>query len=169
MESGLEIRLAGAFDLDAVSSILLEAAGWLEASGMPMWRADELCPEQLTQDVADGLFFLAVMNGESVGTIRFQLSDPEFWPDQPGDESAYLHRLAVRRQFAGGGVSSALLAWAVGRAGDLGRRYLRLDCEVERPRLRAIYEAAGFEHHSDRQVGPYFVSRYQLVVTRHGR
>ena len=35
----------------------------------------------------------------------------------------------------------------------LGFRYLRLDC-VATPRLRAVYERFGFEHHSDRQVGP---------------
>jgi hypothetical protein len=28
-------------------------------------------------------------------------------------------------------------------------------------RLRAVYERFGFRHHSDRQVGPYFVSRYE--------
>ena len=155
--------------VDTVSSILLEAAAWLEARGMPMWRADELHPERLASDVGAGLFFLASVDGDAAGTIKFQLSDPEFWPDQLGDESAYLHRLAVRRQFAGRGVSSALLAWAVGRAAELGRRYLRLDCAAARPRLRAIYEDFGFEHHSDRQVGPYFVSRYQLTVARRGR
>ena len=87
---------------------------------MPMWRADELHPERLASDVGAGLFFLASVDGDAAGTIKFQLSDPEFWPDQLGDESAYLHRLAVRRQFAGRGVSSALLAWAVGRAAELG-------------------------------------------------
>ena len=133
------VRRAEAADVDTVSSILLEAAAWLEARGMPMWRADELHPERLASDVGAGLFFLASVDGDAAGTIKFQLSDPEFWPDQLGDESAYLHRLAVRRQFAGRGVSSALLAWAVGRAAELGRCYLRLDCAAARPRLRAIY------------------------------
>jgi hypothetical protein len=33
-----------------------------------------------------------------------------------------------------------------------------------RPRLRAVYERHGFRHHSDRQVGPHFVSRYELPL-----
>jgi hypothetical protein len=41
---------------------------------------------------------------------------------------------------------------------------LRLDCEASRPRLRAVYEGFGFRHHSDRQVGPYFVSRYEYAL-----
>ena len=85
-------------------------------------------------------------------------------PDVPQTESAFVHRLAVRRRFAGGGISSALLDWAVERARLLGRDYLRLDCEASRPRLRAFYERFGFRHHSDREVGPYYVSRYEYKV-----
>ena len=46
-----------------------------------------------------------------------------------------------------------------------GRHFLRLDCEASRPRLRAVYERSGFQHHSDRQVGPSYVSRYQLPLS----
>jgi GNAT superfamily N-acetyltransferase len=82
----------------------------------------------------------------------------------PPEQSAYVHRLAVKREFAGGGVSTALLRWAAERARSLGKKYLRLDCEASRPKLRAVYERFGFRHHSDRQVEPYFVSRYEYDV-----
>jgi GNAT superfamily N-acetyltransferase len=149
-------------DAEIVSGILLEAAEWLRKRNMPMWRTDELSPEQIAPDVADGYFFLAWRDGEAVGTIKFQLQDALFWPDTPADEAAFVHRLAVRRAFAGGQLSALLLRWAAERARSLGRRFLRLDCEASRPRLRAVYERCGFRHHSDRQVGPYFVSRYEL-------
>jgi len=98
--------------------------------------------------------------------MKFQLDDPVFWPDVSPQEAAYIHRLAVRRTYAGAGLSTALLRWAAKRARALGLRYLRLDCVGSRPRLRAVYERFGFEHYSDRQVGPYFVSRYEYDVTR---
>ena len=68
-------------------------------------------------------------------------------------------------RFAGGEVSSALLLWAIARTHTLGRRYLRLDCEASRARLRAVYERVGFRFHSNKQVGPYFVARYEYDVT----
>jgi GNAT superfamily N-acetyltransferase len=167
---GIDVRLAAAVDVDTVSSILLEAANWLEERDMSMWRANELCPERITKDVREGLFFLGELTGEPAGTIKFQLSDVEFWPDVPENESAFIHRLAVRRRFAGGAVSGALLSWAVERTATIGRRYLRLDCEASRARLRAVYERFGFQHHSDRQVGPYFVARYEFTVQNgHGK
>jgi GNAT superfamily N-acetyltransferase len=70
----------------------------------------------------------------------------------------------VRRAFAGQRISTALLQWAVERARSLNRRYLRLDCDAERSRLRALYERFGFRLHSFRQVDAYYVSRYQLPV-----
>ena len=133
-----------------------------------MWRKDEVVPERVVEDATAGLFFLAESAGEAVGTLKFQCSDTVFWPDVPQDESAFVHRIAVRRRFSGVGVSSALLEWAAERACTLDRRYLRLDCEASRPRLRAIYERFGFRHHSDRQVGPYYVSRYELLLPPHG-
>lgn len=160
----LAIRQAILADTHLVSEILLEAARWLRKERVPMWRDDELLPERLTEDISAGSFFIGEVAGEAVATIRFQCVDPAFWPDVPADESAFVHRIAVRRRFAGGVVSAALLDWAAERAKALGRRYLRLDCEASRPRLRAVYERFGFRHHSDRQVGPYFVSRYELPL-----
>jgi GNAT superfamily N-acetyltransferase len=133
---------------------------------MPLWRDDELLPERVGSEMHSGLYFLAECDGEAAGTVRFQLEDPAFWSDVSPHDSAFIHRLAVRRRFEGCEVSSALLRWAVGYTRSLGKQYLRLDCEASRLRLRALYERFGFTHHSDRQVGPYFVSRYDYDVTK---
>ncbi len=155
------IRKAVVSDVDQISEVLLEAARWLEANRMPLWKGDELSATQIAADVASDQFHVAIRDGEIAGTIKFQLEDPLFWPDVPAGEAAFIHRLAVRRKFSGGKISSNLLHWAIDRARQLGKQFLRLDCEAARTRLRTIYERAGFRHHSDRQVGPYFVARYE--------
>jgi GNAT superfamily N-acetyltransferase len=166
MASATHIRQAIAQDIEIVAAILIEAARWLEQAGMPLWRDSELEPTRLALDVRAGLFFLLEYEGDSAGTVKFQLEDAAFWPDACGHDAAYIHRLAVRRRYAGAGLSTALLRWAVARTHALGRRYLRLDCEASRPRLRAVYERFGFRHRSDRQVGPYLVSRYEYDVAK---
>ena len=167
MASEEQVRQATPQDAEVVADILKEAARWLEQTGMPLWREGELEPACIIADVSAGLFFLAEYSGDSAGTVKFQLDDPVFWPDAGLHEAAYIHRLAVRRRYAGTGLSTSLLRWAVRRTQTLGRRYLRLDCVASRPRLRAIYERFGFRHHSDRQVGSYHVSRYEYDVTKH--
>ncbi|WP_445628237.1 GNAT family N-acetyltransferase [Nostoc sp. DSM 114167] len=161
----ISIRQATIQDTAIVSDVLLEAALWLQQNGRPLWHESEVSPESISKDVANGLFFIADCAGEPVGTIKFQLEDLLFWPDISQEESAFVHRLAVRRHYSGGKVSSALLAWAVEQAQKLGRHYLRLDCDASRPRLRAVYESFGFRHHSDKQVGAYFVSRYEYKIS----
>ena len=160
----IAVRQASAGDLDTVRAILVEADEWAAQFGIPMWVDDELSPGRIGADIASGMMFLAEIEGTPVGTVRFQLSDAEFWPDAPLDESAYIHRLAVRRRWAGLDVSTALMSWAVERTRAVGRTRLRLDCDADRTRLRAMYERFGFRYHSDRQVGPYYVARYEMEV-----
>jgi GNAT superfamily N-acetyltransferase len=151
-------------DTEEVADVLHEAAQWLRQRGVAMWREDDVVPARIATDVQAGLFLIAECDGDAAGVAKFQLEDTQFWPDVPPMESAFVHRLAVRRRFAGDGISTCLLNWAVDRARSLGKLYLRLDCEASRPKLRAVYERFGFVHHRDRQVGPFFVARYEYRV-----
>ena len=162
----LTIRQAQPPDGAIVESLLREAAQWVDALGEVMWDAGELAPESIAADTAAGQFYLAMADDDPAGVIRFQLEDTLFWPDLPPDHtSAFVHRLAVARRYKGQGVSTALLRWAVDQARALGRTDLRLDCDRSRPKLRALYEGFGFQFHSFRQVGPYYVARYVYPLT----
>jgi GNAT superfamily N-acetyltransferase len=161
----IKIKRARDSDTETVSSILKEAAHWLIVQGTPLWKADELAADKVRAEISAGLFWLAQVNGETAGCVRFQTEDRLFWPDVPQDESAFIHRLAVRRKFAGGMVSSALIEWAKSEAATLGKRYLRLDCEAKTKKLCQVYERAGFTKHSECQIGPYRVARYEWELT----
>ena len=56
------------------------------------------------------------------------------------------------------------MTWAVERARALHLEVLRLDCDADRVSVRAVYERFGFRYHSDRQVGPYYVARYEYPL-----
>jgi GNAT superfamily N-acetyltransferase len=160
------VRVARPGEVSSVSAVLGEAAAWLESRGMPLWDDDELDPAAIAADVNAGRYVLALSGGTAVGTARVTLEDPEFWPEDTNGAGVYVHRRAVRRAHAGGGVSRALLEWAAALAQQLGRNVLRLDCDAKRPRLRAVYERFGFVYHSDRVVGPYLVARFEKRVGR---
>jgi len=161
----LIVRKASAADAPMIADTLIEAAKWVEQlDGTVMWIEGELEEERVRAEVEDGMFVVAEIEGQIAGALRFQLEDQLFWPDLDGRDSAFVHRLAVRRVFAGQGISTSLLDWTVDRARALGKRYLRLDCDADRSRLRAFYERFGFRLHSHRQVGSYYVSRYELQI-----
>jgi GNAT superfamily N-acetyltransferase len=164
----IRVRAATSADAPAVTAILAEVDAWVAQLGTPMWELGEVEEGRLATEVASGLFSLALCDGEPAGTVKFQLDDPLFWPDRPDDNAAYIHRLAVRRKFAGGRISTALMTWAVDQTRALDRDVLRLDCDADRVSLRAVYERFGFVYHSDRQVGPYYVARYEYWLARQG-
>ena len=158
------VRQATLDDITTVSDILTEAAEWLEQKNMILWQQEHISLSAIGQDIELGLFYVAFYQGIAAGVVIFQTEDLVFWPDISQADSAFLHRLAVRRKFSGGLVSKLLLQWTVERSRELGKHFLRLDCVADRPRLRSIYENFGFRHHSDRQVGAYFVARYEYAI-----
>lgn len=160
----IAVEQAQASDTEDVSSILQEVANWLIDQGTPLWKADELLPGKIRSEVSNGMFWLAKIDGEIAGCVRFQLEDKLFWPDVSANESAFIHRLAVRRKYAGGIVSKTLIDWAKEYARTQGRKYLRLDCESKREKLCHVYEQNGFRKHSETQVGPYGVTRYEYEL-----
>jgi GNAT superfamily N-acetyltransferase len=162
---GITVRQATAADVACVDAMIREAAAWVDALGVVMWEDGELDADRIAAEVHTGMFHIAVIDGEPAGAIRFQLEDQLFWPDRPAGEAAFVHRLVGRRAFKGRGVARALLEWAVGHARANGRGLLRLDCDANRPKLRALYESCGFRLHSYRQVGPYYVSRYEMKTS----
>jgi GNAT superfamily N-acetyltransferase len=160
----ITVRQAHAADAPVMQDMLEEAARWVNALGVVMWDEGELAPGPFEREVAAGQFFIAEVDGDPAGIVRFQLDDRLFWPDLTTDDSAFIHRLVVRRRYKGLGVSTALMEWAVSRARTIGKRYLRLDTDASRPKLRELYERFGFEFHSFRQVGAYYVARYQYPL-----
>jgi hypothetical protein len=70
----------------------------------------------------------------------------------------------VRRRFAGTGAVEQLIAWAREEAMLRGRRYLRLDCAGDRPKLCSIYEHMGFQQVDRRMLGVFDVAFYELLL-----
>jgi GNAT superfamily N-acetyltransferase len=154
------ISKANETDANTVSSILTEAAEWLDSIGQSLWETNELKPDCIVDDIREGLYYLCWSDRGEIGTFKFQLEDKTIWPDVSQDESAFIHRIAIKRAFAGKGVSAAIINWAKTHAKDIGKKFLRIDCEL-RPKLCRIYEKQGFVKHSEKTVGPWHVARYE--------
>ncbi|MBN2297616.1 MAG: GNAT family N-acetyltransferase [Deltaproteobacteria bacterium] len=159
----LTIRKAYLQDTQDVSAILSEAAWYLVSIGQTLWNSVELSPEHIAHDVENGEYYIAYLNGEPVGTFRYQLEDQVYWPDITDGKSAFIHRLAIRRKAASSGITKQMLDWAKEHTRKIRRDYLRLDC-AERPKLCTFYENNGFNKHSERDVGSLHVVRYECRV-----
>ncbi len=159
----IEIRQARDEDKGHVSAILIEAASWLNSINQPLWQCSNLVENVITEDVHAGLFYIARLDGQPAGVFKFQFEDKIIWPDVPTGESAFLHRLAVRRIAAGTGLAGQMLEYAKKMTRQSGRKFLRLDC-AKRPKLCAFYERNWFSRNGDCSAGSYCVARYGCNV-----
>ena len=69
------VRKAQPSDAAIVQEMLHEAARWVDALGVVMWDEGELAPGRVDGEIAAGQFFIAEVNGDPAGAIKFQLED----------------------------------------------------------------------------------------------
>src|SRR5215210_94943 len=98
--SELEIiqATAGADVMVAIAT-LAEAARWTDQQGFPTWKAGSF--EQVLAAAAEQKeLYLAIINRQVAATFILQWQDDFFWEGDP-HPAGYIHKLAVRREFAG--------------------------------------------------------------------
>lgn len=162
---GLKIRSSGIDDLVPVSRVLTEAAIWLAEEGMPLWDPVSFSVERLAPEVEGGKFWLFHHSGELAGLLKFERSDELYWPGFSHDDAAYLHKIVVCRRFAGSGLCQRMLDWSQSHALKLGLKFLRLDCQASRSKLRRLYESYCFVELDPVEVAGVQMARYQMMVT----
>ena len=136
-----DLRLAAPGEALAVAEVLQEAARWITTWRSQLWDPDLLGESFAAPFVARGELLTARADGQIAGVLILQPEDPLFWPDRPTGEAAYVHKLAVRRAYAGMGLPAALMGHAESLARAQDRHVLRLDCH---PDLAPFYEGLGF-------------------------
>jgi len=132
-------------EVELAIDIMREVAAWCIDSGRRMWALSELTREELLRGPRDRQSFaVGRVDGVPAASMILQWHDPRFWPDAAENQSGFLHKLCVRRSFAGRSLSARMVEYAVGECRMRGLRYLRLDTAATRPRLCQLYESMGF-------------------------
>ena len=70
--------------------------------------------------------------------------DPFFWPDLEPNTSGFIHKLSVRRAYAGKGYAKQMIEHARDVCIRSGIHSLRLDCDPHREGLMKFYHDCGF-------------------------
>ena len=146
-------------------ALIREAADWLIRRGEPLWGPNETSYEELERVAKEGELVIGRIEREAVACMYLHKEDALFWPHVRPGEAFYIHRLAVKRKYAGRGFAHAMLAWAAEEARAQGRPFLRLDCEP-RPKLMALYKSAEFsavDQHPVEITGHYVVRHEKRV------
>ena len=147
----ITITQAQLADIVTITGILEEAAFWITSLGLDQWQPgsflDTASQKRIAQNMNHGEVYLASYEKQTIGTITVQEGgalDEELWGHETLHDALYIHRVAIRRTFAGKGIGEILLHWAEQLAIDAGKTFLRLDCMADNAALCAYYERYGF-------------------------
>jgi GNAT superfamily N-acetyltransferase len=149
-DNELTLVRASAVDAETVVRIVHERAQRLQAGGIPQWKVylTDGGAQDIREHVAgkhDAEVYLALSNGEAVGTFCLEWSDAEVWDERGADGRAgYIHTLATSLSMKGLGIGSTLLKLAEGAISNRHRPLARLDCWARSPMLVSYYPRFGF-------------------------
>ena len=129
-------------DKEEAINIMREAAQWLIDIGKPMWNLDDLSPDKI--DNPPDEFIVMWVDGESVATMTLSFEDKFFWPNIALNTSGFIHKLSVRREYAGKGYAKILVEHAKKLCLIKKINCLRLDCDPHRKGLNEFYINCGF-------------------------
>jgi GNAT superfamily N-acetyltransferase len=144
----VNVRRALPADAAVAAEILDEASAFIATLGFGHWPVP-FPQDELAYRIERGELYVVEVEGEAAATLTLLWDDPPFWGERPPD-AVYLHKLAVRRAFAGRGLGAAIVEWVDEHAAAAGRSYVRLDCQREDAGIRSYYERLGFEHRGDK-------------------
>jgi GNAT superfamily N-acetyltransferase len=150
-------------DTKIALNIMKEAAEWLLGNKMPLWQPADFIPDNFLKSTKAEDVYTAYIQDTPVAAMILQWADPTFWPDSDGD-SGFIHKLSIRREFAGRGIPKEFIEWAKDEVRKRNRQFLRLDCAGDRPKLCKIYEDMGFFQVERKMMGPYDVALYEINV-----
>ena len=134
------VTVAGAHD---ALMIIREAASWAAARGIDVWAAHELRKEAFEEAARKSELVIGYADATPAATMLLQPEDLLYWPEEAPASALYLHKIAIRRAFAGQSWLSRLIDFAIEDATANGIPRLRLDT-IFRPKLQSIYEHHGF-------------------------
>lgn len=133
-------------EVDKAINIMKEVAAWGRSMGFSVWLDEWLTREELlTSDVKEENFCIGKVDGVDACTMILQWSDSYFWPNSPYNEAGYLHKVCVRREFAGKDLTLKMVEYAKRQCRARGAKYLRLDTGWDETKMKEIYTGIGFE------------------------
>ncbi|MDR1690088.1 MAG: GNAT family N-acetyltransferase [Clostridiales bacterium] len=143
--NNIKITRATESEIPVIEAILLDAVGWLNEAGQPLWAASVVKWDAISTFYQPSDFYIAYKDGIPSGCMAIVDYDPFFWPNVKKGESLFIHKLAVMKSARKTGVADALMEFFINKGTETGVKTLRLDAPAFRSKLLAFYERHGFK------------------------
>ncbi len=129
---------------DVFLGILREVGQWLADGKQTLWAIDTLTSENLFDAYTTGNCYVLYVDNEPAATVILQWKDPLYYADVPDNTAGFIHKLAIRRAFAGQNLFQTILDFCRAECLKRGIHEIQLETDATRPALTQFYERYGF-------------------------
>lgn len=156
---------------DDFLSILREVGQWLIDTNQELWALNTLTTRNLIDDYTrDNCYVLYADETPTAGipaaTFILQWKDPLYYADVPENTAGFIHKVAIRRQFAGQHLFKSIIDFCREECLRRGIHQLQLETDATRPKLMEFYERNGFTPTYQRiihEFGQSFLCQYYVL------
>lgn len=132
-------------EVEETIKIMREVASWGRSVGLKVWKDEMLTRETLLKYANEDEFCIGQVSRNNACCMILQWEDTLFWPNAKKNEAGYVHKLCVRRDYAGQGLSGKLVKFAIEECKKRNIKYLRLDTGWTNTKLCNLYTSLGFQ------------------------
>ncbi|WP_421830171.1 GNAT family N-acetyltransferase [Larkinella sp.] len=152
-------------------SIVREVGQWLVETGQTLWEIDTLTADNLFDDYTRDHSYVMFVAAEGemaipAATFTLQWKDPLYFGEVPDQTAGFIHKLAIRRQFAGQNLFAPILDFCRVECLRRGIHEIRLETDATRPPLMRFYERNGFQptyQKAIQEFGQTFLCQYYVL------
>lgn len=151
---------------DQFLTILREVGQWITDSGHEMWQPDTLTAENLFDEYTRGNCYVMLVDETPAATFVLQWKNPLYYADVPDNTAGFIHKVAIRRQFAGQGLFAHRLDFCRDQCRERDIHEIQLETDATRPALTQFYERNGFVPTYQRNIhefGQTFLCQYYVL------
>ncbi len=130
---------------DTFIHLLREVGQWLVDTSQTMWEPDTLTPENLIDAYTRDNCYVLCVDDVPAATFILQWKDPLYYANVPDDTAGFIHKVAIRRAFAGQNLFQSILDFCRQRCLERGIHELQLETDASRPALIRFYERYDFQ------------------------
>ncbi|MWC27973.1 GNAT family N-acetyltransferase [Paenibacillus sp. MMS18-CY102] len=164
-------------DTAEVMALLIQTAEWFKRNGSTQWSG--LLQGEDSHNTKDAIVrgqvygFRSGSRANALAGIVMLLQQPsawdrELWGEEGHEGAAYLHRLAISRDFGGMRLGEHIMQWAERGVRFPGQDRIRLDCINSNPFLNSFYRKAGYSYMGEAFIAVTSLgfSKFEKVVSR---
>lgn len=159
-----KIELANKADIEKIHKIIYDRCVWFEENNLLGWTLSwypkHYDVEYFEKQMAENKLYVLKQYDVVCGAMLIKSKDLEFWKDD--DKAYYIHHLVTDIKVKGAG--KKLMEFAIYKAREDKKEFLRLDCFRDSKFLNSYYEKLGFKNVGHGTVGYYNYNLWEMRV-----